>query len=455
MMTRLKYAVTINPDVLPEETDPDYVLRYVDIGSVDANGTILHTEEMKFRDAPGRARRRVQHGDIIVSTVRTYLRAIALIEHPPANLVVSTGFAVLRPGPGIEPAFLWRLAQSPQFVALVMAHSEGTGYPAISPTRLANLPIWLPPLPEQRCIVAHLECETARINALIARKERLITLLQEWRAALISRIVTRGLDTATLPCQPVQECHPAPTHVILSAAKDLAARSSSQSFAALRMTNPAQDDMPGREAPAHWRQTALKRCLTSLRDGTHGTFARVSDGVPLLSAKNVLDGRLVITDQESRISYEDFASIHGSDYLQPGDLLLTIVGSIGRVAVFDHIEPLAFQRSVAMLRFRPEHDVRYFYYLAQSACFQASLASHTHQSAQGGIYLNDVARLPVIVPPLVEQRAIAAYLDGQSARIDALITCIRAGIEKLHEYSAALLASSISLPSAPCWQART
>ncbi len=187
----------------------------------------------------------------------------------------------------------------------------------------------------------------------------------------------------------------------------------------------------------------LKRCLVSLRDGTHGTFARVSDGVPLLGAKNVHDGRLVITDQESRIAYEDFARLDSSGYLQPGDLLLTIVGSIGRVAIFDHGGPLAFQRSVATLRFRPEHDAHYFYYLAQCSCFQSFLASYTRQSAQSGVYLADVARLPVIVPPLAEQRAIAAYLDRETASIDALITRIRASIEKLREYSAALLAGSI------------
>jgi restriction endonuclease S subunit len=492
VLKRLKYAVIINPETLPEETDPDYVLRYVDIGSVDASGTILRAEEMKFRDAPSRARRRVRHGDVIVSTVRTYLRAIALIEHPPANLVVSTGFAVLRPGPGIEPAFLWRLVQSPQFVALVMAHSEGVGYPAISPAHLANLPIWLPPLAEQRAIIAHLEGETARINALIARKEQLIALLQEWRAALINRTVTRGLDSAApiAECHPAHECHPEhhPCHpersvgsahshcrperspVILSAAKDPAQAERCASAVRLlprwgtdaRLLRAAgsfasaQDDMGGQDdvfqqddisegkIPARWRRTALKRCLISLRDGTHGTFARVSDGVPLLSAKNVHDGRLIITDQESRIAYEDFARLDSSGYLQPGDLLLTIVGSIGRVATFDHAGPLAFQRSVAMLRFRPEHDVHYFYYLAQSSCFQSLLASYTRQSAQGGVYLGDVARLPVVVPPLAEQHAIAAYLDCQTARIDALTARIREGIEKLREYSAALLAGAVA-----------
>src|SRR5437763_10031233 len=94
---RLKYVAAMNPDVLSEDTDSNYVLRYIDISNVDSNGFMLDAQELQFGNAPSRARRIVKHEDIIISTVRTYLRAIGLIEEPPENLVVSTGFAVLRP----------------------------------------------------------------------------------------------------------------------------------------------------------------------------------------------------------------------------------------------------------------------------------------------------------------------------------------------------------------------
>lgn len=90
---RLKYAATINDESLTEATEPDYELQYIDIGNVNSYGTVHDVVAYKFEDAPSRARRVARHGDVILSTVRTYLQAIAPIENPPENLIVSTGFA--------------------------------------------------------------------------------------------------------------------------------------------------------------------------------------------------------------------------------------------------------------------------------------------------------------------------------------------------------------------------
>lgn len=190
----LKHAARLNPESLPETTKPDYEILYIDIGNVDTEGNILDIQSYLFENAPSRARRVVRHGDTIVSTVRTYLKAIAYIDNPPDNLIVSTGFAVLRPAQTVYPEYMRWLTQSEQFVALVVTNSVGVSYPAINPSTLGSLPILLPSLPEQRAIAAFLDCETTRIDRLIAAKERLIALLQEKRMALISHAVTKGLD---------------------------------------------------------------------------------------------------------------------------------------------------------------------------------------------------------------------------------------------------------------------
>ncbi|PNK09693.1 type I restriction endonuclease subunit S, partial [Cylindrospermopsis raciborskii S06] len=94
----------------------------------------------------------------------------------------------------MEAQFLFRLVQSDKFVEKVVAHSEGVGYPAINPSKLICLPIWIPPLTEQQAIARFLDRETAKIDTLIAKKERLIELLKEKRTALISHAVTKGLN---------------------------------------------------------------------------------------------------------------------------------------------------------------------------------------------------------------------------------------------------------------------
>ena len=193
---RLKYLATLNDEALAESTDPNSEMVYVDIGSVDAVAGITGTENIVFEKAPSRARRIVRRGDVIVSTVRTYLRAITAIEAPEPNLIVSTGFAVIRPRQ-LESSFASYALRAPHFVERVVANSVGVSYPAINASSLGCFPVTYPKVAEQRAIAAFLDRETAKIDGLVERKERLIELLQEKRTALLTRAVTRGLDPLT------------------------------------------------------------------------------------------------------------------------------------------------------------------------------------------------------------------------------------------------------------------
>lgn len=192
---RLKYVATINDDVLSEETDPDYEMQYVDIGNVDSSGVFNGTTSYSFSGAPSRARRRVRDGDVIVSCVRTYLQAIAPVRDPPDNLIVSTGFAVVRPRTGLlDGSFASYALREPSFLAGVGMRSAGVNYPAINASELREIPVYVPSEPRQRSISTYLDRETARIDALIAAKKRLHALTLEKRSALVTRAVTRGLD---------------------------------------------------------------------------------------------------------------------------------------------------------------------------------------------------------------------------------------------------------------------
>ena len=192
---RLKYAATINDEALSEETDADYVLQYVDISNVDSLGNIHEIATYPFAEAPSRARRRVRDGDVIISCVRTYLQAIAPVQDPPDNMIVSTGFAVVRPCADVlDAAFARYVLREPSFLAEVEMRSVGVSYPAVNSSDLGNISIRLPPRPSQRAIADYLDGETARLDALVAEKERVLVLLAEKRRSLITRAVTRGLD---------------------------------------------------------------------------------------------------------------------------------------------------------------------------------------------------------------------------------------------------------------------
>src|SRR5664280_538639 len=134
----LKYVVEFNPAVLSEDTDLEAPIQYLDISNVDSDGRIGTPEEMRFCDAPSRARRIVQNGDVIVSTVRTYLTAISRIEVE--GLTVSTGFAVLRPSAAVDSRFLGYWMRSRYVIDEIVARSTGVSYPAINPSEIGQLP---------------------------------------------------------------------------------------------------------------------------------------------------------------------------------------------------------------------------------------------------------------------------------------------------------------------------
>jgi type I restriction enzyme S subunit len=192
---KLKYAASLNDESLTESTDPDFELQYVDIGNVDSQGNIHELAVYPFKKAPSRARRQVKHGDVIISTVRTYLQAIAPIKEPETNLIVSTGFAVVRPNSNIlnDDYFKYAVRES-RFLEEVEARSKGVSYPAINSSELADIAISLPTIEIQQLIADYLDRETTQIDNLIAAKEQMLTLLEEKREALISHAVTRGLD---------------------------------------------------------------------------------------------------------------------------------------------------------------------------------------------------------------------------------------------------------------------
>ena len=190
----LKRVVGINLQTLPETTEPGFEFRYVDIGAVSRGQLNSEPEATVFASAPSRARRLVRQGDTIISTVRTYLRAVWPVRDSATDLVVSTGFAVLTPTRSIDSRYLGWLIQSDVVVEEVVAHSAGVSYPAINPSDIGTVRVPLPPLARQRAIADYLDRETARIDALIEKKQRMISLLEE-RWATLRRDLT-GIGTS-------------------------------------------------------------------------------------------------------------------------------------------------------------------------------------------------------------------------------------------------------------------
>ena len=167
----------------------------MEINKVKAGYLIDTPTHMFFKDAPSRARRIVNYGDTIISTVRTYLRSVYYISNPDVkDLVISTGFCVFTPKSDILPSYFGYLLRSNYFIAKVIQNSIGVSYPAISDPKLMSLKASLPPIKEQLLIVKSIESNTNNIDSTISKEETEIILLQECRTRVIADVVTGKVD---------------------------------------------------------------------------------------------------------------------------------------------------------------------------------------------------------------------------------------------------------------------
>ncbi|AUS95475.1 restriction endonuclease subunit S [Clostridium thermosuccinogenes] len=193
-LSKIKYESLINNKTLSESTDDDYEIEYIDISSVTSIGGINDVQSLNFKDAPSRARRILSKGDTIVSTVRTYLKAIAFIENTQSNLICSTGFAVLTPLSKVVPKYLFYLMRSEKYVNEIVRRSVGVSYPAVNASDIGDLECALPDRDEQMYIVEYLDNFTMQINQLVNDIQLQIQKLKEYRQSLISEAVTGKID---------------------------------------------------------------------------------------------------------------------------------------------------------------------------------------------------------------------------------------------------------------------
>lgn len=402
---RLKYAATINDEALSESTDADFELAYIDIGNVDSQGRVHDIVSYRFEDAPSRARRIVRDGDVIISTVRTYLQAIAPIEDPPDNLIVSTGFAVVRPSKALDHRFCKYAVRANRFLWEVESRSTGVSYPAINASDLGDIKISLPDVGVQRLIANYLDRETARIDSLIAEKERMLALLEEKRAALISRVVTRGID-------PDVEFKPSGLEWL-------------------------------DEIPAHWDTCQMKRTWASSDYGLSESIRDEGD-IAVLRMSCIVDGRVDVSKSGM------IAEVDSHLLLRRNDLLFNRTNSLDQIAKvglvdFDPVEPLTFASYLVRIRTNDRATPQYLVALLNSSLFLEFARKNAIPAiGQANLSPTRYGEIHIPLPPKPEQEQIVAFLERDAEISTPVREQIRSSISLLKERRAALITAAVT-----------
>jgi type I restriction enzyme S subunit len=271
---------------------------------------------------------------------------------------------------------------------------------------------WLPvpSLCEQRAIAAFLDHETAKIDELVAKKERLIQLLQEKRTALISHAVTKGIDPAALM-------------------KDSGVEWLGQ-------------------IPAHWEIRKLK-ALAEVRTGVakgRDLSAREMIEVPYMRVANVQDGYLDLSDVATiSIGVDELENYK----LKIGDVLMNEGGDndkLGRGGVWQgQIEPCVHQNHVFAVRPHPKIESVWLTTITQTQYAKFYFMLKAKQSTNlASISSTNLKELPVVIPPKTEREAILKFIERETATIDALVGKVQEGIEKLKEYRTAVISAAVT-----------
>ncbi len=196
-----------------------------------------------------------------------------------------------------------------------------------------------------------------------------------------------------------------------------------------------------------WNNVSLKDFCLKITDGSHNPPRGIAKGIPMLSSRNINDGKISF-DNIRYISEEDFKIENKRTQIENGDILLTIVGAIGRVAVVpDNIPPFTLQRSVAVLK--PDVNIissKYLESILNSITLQQIFNHIAHGVAQKGIYLNELGGIQIPLPPKNIQNKIVAEIEkldqneaGLINNISSFENEIKDKIRGLSQYSNFLL----------------
>ena len=272
----------------------------------------------------------------------------------------------------------------------------------------------IPPLPEQAAIVRFLDHTNRRIRRYIRAKQKLITLLEEQKQAIIHQAVTGQVDVST-----------------------------GQPYPAYK---PSGVEWLG-EVPKHWKILPLKRWVsTKITDGPHETPALLDDGIPFMSAESMVGGRLDFSRRRGFISREQHEVYCRKCRPRRDDIFMCKSGATtGKVAIVEIADEFSVWSPLALVRVEP-HKVlaRLLFAVLQTRYVQRQVQDTWSYGTQPNLAMRAMERLVVVLPPIDEQQEVIAHLDRAAKKPSEAIDRAHREIFLLREYRIRLIADVVT-----------
>lgn len=361
----------------------------------------------------------VPEGTVLFSS-RAPIGYVAIAAQP---LCTSQGFKSFVLAPSVSAEYVyWYLRYAKP---LAESRASGTTFRELSGKAAAALPIPLPPRGEQDRIVARIEALFAEVangeqGLAVAAASTPVLQASTLQHAIWRGPANTGQDGASISEAFAKQRHEAWKHRLAEGA------------ARGQYKEPLPvDGCP--EVPEGWALLSVDQVCEFVTDGDHNPPKRQPDGVPHLTAKNVLSGRLDFSDV-TFISPEDFVRVRQRYQPAPDDVVVTCVGTIGRVAVVPDGCVFSPDRNLAGLRPLPGILPQYLAAVMETPQLQVLMRDASGSTAQPHLYLGDLRRLPVPIPPLEVQELIVAGLRERMKQVrdgETLLARARFGAAQL------------------------
>ncbi|QQM55679.1 restriction endonuclease subunit S [Rhodococcus pyridinivorans] len=394
------------PPALQGEVDldlPFYKVKH--LGQASPDGVLGNADDtISYETAESLGATIFPAGTLVYAKVGAALM-LGRVRVLPVDACIDNNMAGLIPSKESEPRFLYWAMSQVKFDYLV----NPGAVPSLSDRNLLDFPLLVPSRDEQRAIANYLDRETARIDTLIEEQLRFIEILDKRRNAVITEATTKGVS---------------PRRALVESG-----------------TGPLWDALP-----IGWLSGQIKNVATV----TLGKMLQSKDSggdvrAPYMRAANVQpDGVLALDDvNEMWFSEVELEQLN----IRAGDVVVVEggQGGFGRAAYVDEDLPgWGFQNSINRLRPLGEFEGRFiaFYLIALRA--SGFIRAYSNVVSMPHLTAEKLARIPIPLPPVEEQRAIADYLDRETARIDTLIDETERFIELARERRAALIMAAVT-----------
>ena len=345
-------------------------------------------------------------GDVVYSKIRPALRKVCIA---PEDCLCSADMYPLRSHSGLINPFLFWLILSEEFSALAVLESERVAMPKINRESLKAVVLAVPSSVEQTKIASFLDRETSKIDGLVGEQRRLMELLKEKRQAVISHAVTKGLN----PHAPLK---------------------------------PSGIEWLG-DVPEHWEMKRLGWICTDINDINHEMPTAIENGVLFLSAKDLLDdGTLNFETDVKMISEDDYERLSKKIRPRRGDIIYSRIGAaLGKARLVETDIKFNVSYSCCVVRVMDEIACRQFIrVLLDGEMILTEARMRTNGIGVPDLGLGEIARFPIPLPPLAEQRAIVTFLEHETKLLTGLIAEAERGIELLQERRTALISAAVT-----------